>query len=123
MQPMKVAIHQPQCWPWLRYIHKVASCDVFVYLDTVQFTKNGLQNRNKIKNAAGASWLTLPVTHSFGQSIRDVKIADSLALQKQWKTLTLNYASTSGFLQWKDQLQALLSTETDSLSEFAISST
>ena len=46
---MKVAIHQPQYHPWINYYIKIAKADIFVFLDDVQFQKNGLQNRNKIK--------------------------------------------------------------------------
>ena len=46
---MKVAIHQPQYHPWINYYRKIARADIFVYLNDVQFQKNGLQNRNKIK--------------------------------------------------------------------------
>lgn len=120
---MKVSIHQPQCWPWPRYIHKIASCDIFVYLDTVQFSKNGFQNRNRIKTPTGASWLTVPVLQRLGQEIHEVKISDSAALQRQSRTLALNYARTVGFQRWAGDLQQLLESPTDSLCEFAISST
>ncbi|MBI3637246.1 MAG: WbqC family protein, partial [Candidatus Rokubacteria bacterium] len=46
---MKVAIHQPHYLPWLGYLAKWAAADVFIVLDTVQYEKNGWQNRNRIK--------------------------------------------------------------------------
>jgi len=55
------------------------SADIFVYLDTVQFSKNGLQNRNQIKTAQGPAWLSVPVRHQFGQEIRETLIADQKA--------------------------------------------
>src|SRR5207244_9328678 len=106
---VKVAIHQPQYFPWPPYVHKVMSVDIFVYLDTVQFSKNGLQNRNQIKTANGALWLTVPVRHELGSSIRKTMIADPKALAKHWKTLAINYARTPGLERWRDELQALLS--------------
>ena len=48
---MIVSIHQPQYMPWLPYFSKIASCDTFVFLDDVQFQKNGIQNRNQLKNS------------------------------------------------------------------------
>ena len=99
------------------------SADIFVYLDTVQFSKNGVQNRNQIKTAQGAQWLSLPVRHEFGQSILDARIADTKAKRKHWKTLAANYARTPGFEMWKEELEALLKEPTDSLCETAIAST
>jgi hypothetical protein len=91
---VKIAIHQPQYFPWPPYVHKVVSADIFVYLDTVQFTKNGVQNRNRIKTPTGAQWLTLPVRHQFGASIRETSIADPGATGKHWKTVVNNYSRT-----------------------------
>lgn len=120
---MKVAIHQPQYWPWPRYIHKVMSADVFVYLDTVQFSKNGLQNRNQIRTSQGALWLTIPVAQQLGQTIRETKIANTATVQKHWKTLAHDYSGTPGFPLWKDELDRILHCPTDSLCELAVAST
>ena len=120
---MKVAIHQPQYFPWPPYVHKVMSADIFVYLDTVQFSKNGLQNRNQIKTAQGPMWLTIPVRQQLGQSISETEIADHRAIEKHWKTLTASYGRTPGFERWREELQALLSTSAGSLADLAIAST
>jgi WbqC-like protein family len=71
---VKVAIHQPQYLPWLGYLAKWAAADLFVFLDTVQYEKNGWQNRNRIKTADGARWLTVPVRARLGTRIADVAI-------------------------------------------------
>ena len=120
---MKVAIHQPQYFPWPAYVHKVMSADIFVYLDTVQFSKNGLQNRNQIKTAQGPLWLTVPVKHQLGRSISETEIADHRATEKHWKTLVASYGRTAGFERWGDELQALLTTTPGSLADIAIAST
>ena len=99
------------------------SADIFVYLDTVQFSKNGVQNRNQIKTSQGAQWLTVAVKHELGQSIRDTPLADTNATVKHWKTLQANYARTPGFQRWKDELQELLHHEYRTLDEVAIAST
>ena len=120
---MRLAIHQPQYWPWPRYLHKALTADVFVYLDTVQFSKNGLQNRNQIKTAQGPLWLTLPVSQKLGQTIRETRLADARAPQKHFKTLAASYAKTPGFQCWKAELEPLLSPAGDSLCNLAIAST
>lgn len=104
-------------------MHKVLSADIFVYLDTVQFSKNGVQNRNQIKTAQGATWLTLPVKHEFGQSIRETKIAGAKASEKHWKTIIANYAHTAGFKRWRDELSSLFESASVSLVEVSIAST
>lgn len=104
-------------------MHKVMSADIFVYLDTVQFSKNGLQNRNQIKTANGPLWLTVPVKHQLGHSIAATEIADNRATEKHWKTLTASYSRTPGLELWRDELRALLTTPHHSLANVAIAST
>lgn len=58
---MIVSVHQPNFAPWLGFYDKMARCDVFVLLDTVQFVKRGYQNRALVKGADGPRWLTIPV--------------------------------------------------------------
>jgi hypothetical protein len=68
---------------WTGYFDKMDKADVFVFLDTVQFKKNEYQNRNLIKGPGGAQWLTVPVIHSFGQAIRDVRINNDVDWRKK----------------------------------------
>lgn len=99
------------------------SADIFVYLDTVQFSKNGLQNRNQIKAGSQALWLTLPVKHRLGQSIRETEIADKRAKHKHWKTVNSFYSKSSGFKEFEAELDTLFHADAGSLSETAIAST
>ena len=99
------------------------AADVFVYLDTVQFSKNGVQNRNQVKTDAGARWLTVPVKHHFGQRLNEIEVADPSCTAKHWKTLQANYSRTPGFLQWKAELEQLLNANYEFLVEAAIAST
>jgi hypothetical protein len=39
----------------------MASCDVFVYLDDVQYKRREFQNRNRVRTPSGWVWLTVPV--------------------------------------------------------------
>ncbi|HNR36419.1 MAG TPA: WbqC family protein [Candidatus Hydrogenedentes bacterium] len=75
---MRVSIHQPHYLPWLRYFDKIARSDVFIVLDTIQYNKNGWQNRNRIKTAHGPLLLTVPVFDRFGQSLDDVRIDNEI---------------------------------------------
>lgn len=120
---MKVAIHQPQYFPWPPYVHKVLSADIFVYLDSVQFSKNGVQNRNQIKTAQGPLWLTIPVRNHLGQLLKDTRVAEPGATRKHWKTIRTSYARTPGFARWQTELESLLDRDSDFLLAPAIDST
>ena len=69
---MIIAVHQPQYLPWLGYFDKMRRADVFCYLNDVQYKKNEWQNRNRIKNAQGWQWLTVPVLYKYPQMINEV---------------------------------------------------
>ena len=71
---MKVAIHQPQYLPWLGYLDKLDSADVFIILDTVQFKKHEWQNRNRIRTKEGWQWLTVPIIDRFPERIDRVEV-------------------------------------------------
>jgi hypothetical protein len=70
---MIVTIHQPEHMPWLGFFDKIASADLFVVLDTVQFRKNYFQNRNRIRTAGGSAWITVPVRKPLLVPIADVR--------------------------------------------------
>ncbi len=100
---MIVAVHQPHYLPWLRYVDKMARSDVFVLLDDAQYTKNGWQNRNRIKTATGWTYLTVPVTVAFGASINEVRIAATERwAQRHRNALVTNYARAPYFRRYWD---------------------
>lgn len=118
---MRVAIHQPQYFPWLPYFLKIEESDVFILLDSVDFQKNGLQNRNQIKTAQGARWLTVPVRQRLGQKIRDVSIDNTTDWRrKHWQTIQLCYRKASAFTAYEKDLEALYAREWDGLNELNI---
>lgn len=110
---MKIAaIHQPQYLPYLGFFHKLLHCDIFIALDNVQFQKNGLQNRNKIKSSQGWQWLTVPVIHRFGQLIKEVCISPQVPWQrKHWGALVASYSRAPYFDLYGPGLKDLLDRE------------
>jgi len=58
-----LVVLQPGYLPWLGFFDQMYCSDLFVYYDDVQFDKHGWRNRNRIKTAAGARWLSVPVRH------------------------------------------------------------
>jgi hypothetical protein len=57
----RVAIMQPTYLPYLGYFELIAQCDLFVFLDDVQFERRSWQSRNRIMTASGELMLTVPV--------------------------------------------------------------
>ena len=106
---MKVAIHQPQYLPWLGHFAKLAAADCWIFLDTVQYEKNGWQNRNRIKTPRGAQWLTVPVKARQGTLISDVEIDAGQPWQrKHVEAIRVNYARAPYFDRYFGELAELL---------------
>lgn len=89
---MRVAMHQSQYLPWAPYFRKIAAVDCFVLMDKVQFQKNGVQNRNRVRNRSEAFWLTIPVSGKLQDHILDKRIADATWTRRHWKSLQACYA-------------------------------
>jgi len=103
-----ITIHQPNYMPWSGFFHKWMLADVFVILDTVQFHKNEWQNRNQIKTAQGAQWITVPVTYRFPQTIQEVGIAPSNWAKKQIASIEQAYAKAPYFAQSWAPIKSIL---------------
>jgi len=116
----KVAIHQPNYLPWIGYFNKMACADVFIILDTAQFTKNSYQNRVKIKTQSGAQWLSQPVRLADGafKPTNEIRFADNAWKKKHIKTLQMNYARASYFSRNFPHLFDLFENPDDKLSSF-----
>ena len=77
---MIISIHQQAYIHWLDYFERIFMSDVHVILDHVQFEKNSMVNRNKVKTSNGWVWLTVPVASKgkFGESgINNIRISDN----------------------------------------------
>src|SRR5690606_33300555 len=105
---MRAAILQSCYIPWKGYFDIIASSDVFVVYDDVQYSKNHWHNRNIIKTKNGPHWLTIPVGKSGGsvQNIETVEIAQPFAL-KHWKTIVQSYARAPCFNAHAPQFEEL----------------
>ncbi len=121
---MIVSIHQPQYAPWLPYFMKIAESDLFIYLDTVDFQKNGLQNRNQIKTSQGPIWLTVPIYQSLGQKISTTRIDNKVNWRvKHLRTLEQSYGKAPYFEEYFDDLVRFYEREWVFLSEMNVTLT
>lgn len=99
----RVAIMQPTYLPWSGYFGLMQAVDVFVFLDSVQFARRSWQQRNQIKTARGAQWLTVPVTSKGKreQLISEVEVDGSSNFSATHrKTIEANYAKAACFLEF-----------------------
>jgi len=108
---MIVSIHQSQYLPWPAYFKKIAQSDIFVVMDDVQYQKNGVQNRNKVRNKSGDFWLTIPVSGSLDDMIKDKKIADKKWKKKHFQSLSQAYAKAPYWGDYSDFFHKLYQSE------------
>jgi len=96
-----VAGHQPHYCPWLGYVDKIASVDVFCQIDVIPFDPQLFQHRNRIRagNAAGEEWLVVPIVAKSGdQLIVDVEIDNRVPWREQhWERIESSYAHAPYF--------------------------
>jgi hypothetical protein len=103
--------------PWFPYFRKIALSDIFVVMDNVQYQKNGLQNRNKIRNYNGDFWLTIPVTGHLDDLIKYKKIAEPTWNKKHWKSLYSSYFKAPNWSTFSEELEAIFALEYETLFE------
>ena len=112
---MIVSINQPAYLPWPGYFDRIMKADTHVVLDHVQFEKNSLTNRNKIKTPQGWSWLTVPVKTKgkFKECpIKDIETNETMNwAHKHWQSILSNYKKAPFFSDYADFFEKLYSQE------------
>lgn len=86
-EAMIVAIHQPECMPWLGFFNKMKQANMYIVFDHVQFKRRYFENRNRICCSGEPAWLTVPVKSKkkFVQPIMVVAIDHSTAWQRKFR--------------------------------------
>lgn len=79
---MRVGVIQSCYIPWRGYFDFIASVDLFVIYDDVQYSKGSWRNRNRLKMCDGLRWITVPVDVGGKPSIDEVVIVDR---GKSWR--------------------------------------
>ena len=112
---MIVSINQPAYLPWPGYFDRIVKSDLFISLDHVQFEKNSLINRNKIKTPQGWVWLTVPVKTKgkFGnlsltslETNQDIKWSN-----KHFQAILSSYGKARFFGDYREYFQEIYSKE------------
>ena len=81
---MKAAIMQPYFFPYLGYFQLIASVDVFVVYDHIEYTKRGWINRNRLLRDGQAVTFSLPL-----QKASDHAAVDERALAADFRPAKL----------------------------------
>jgi len=112
--------HQPVYLPWLGLFHKIATADVFVSFNQVQYQPKDWNNRNKIKTSSGPLWLTVPVNRKgyLDKKIGDITINNNVPWgRKHWRSIEANYRKTPYFQRYADYFESIYAREWISLVE------
>ncbi len=111
---MKIAIMQPTYLPWLGYFELIDNCDLFIFLDDVQFVKKSWQQRNRIKTPTGELLLTVPVLTKgkLEQQIKDVSINNDLPWKnKHLGSIINNYPKAAFYGKYIGLIKEIYSRE------------
>jgi hypothetical protein len=71
---MKVGIMQPTFFPWVGFFELINATDRFVFLDSVELSKQSWQTRNVFKQSNGLGWQSIPVSGSSQSVISNSEI-------------------------------------------------
>ena len=111
MTGVTCAIMQPTYWPWLGYFDLIDQVDVFVFLDTVQLSRQSWMTRNRILTLQGVQWLSIPISHDHGlkaTTVGTAMVRDDLGWrQKHYRSIQQAYARApfgKSFEPWLDAI-------------------
>ncbi len=116
---MKVAVHQPNYIPWLGYFAKLASADIFIFLDDVQLPQGrSYVHRTRIHAPSDGAWLSAPIRREERQRIMDVRFADADWRRRHQATLFHTYRKAPFFDPVMHLVEEIYALGTDSLALF-----
>jgi hypothetical protein len=108
--------------PWRGYFDFIDAVDLFVFHDDLQYTKNDWRNRNRIKTATGARWLTVPVRHRRHDQLICHTMIDYASnwIAKMRNRLRENYGKAPFFQPFFDEFSTILTAKHDTISRLNI---
>ena len=122
MKKKVIGILQPVYMPWLGYFEQIAYVDEFIIFDDVQYTKKDWRNRNRIKTAHEAMWITVPVRKAPIESkINQIKIS----YERDWvkshlRSIVVNYSACKYFDTIYPDIERLLESRPEYLIELDV---
>lgn len=117
-----VAVMQPYVFPYLGYLGLLASADVFVFYDDVQYIPRGWINRNRLLVNGTAHTFTVPVVKaSQNQRIDAVGLHDFAAFRRRFlRQLECAYRRAPHFEATQAWVAQLLADEPAGVAELAM---
>jgi len=109
---MKVAIHQPQYFPYGGFFQKISLSDLYVIMDDAQYDKR-FTNRNRIISPNGPIWISVPINkkQKFSPNY-EVEINNGIEWRElHWKRLQLSYGKSRFFNLYKGYFEQLYKKE------------
>lgn len=106
---MRIAIHQPEHFPYMGFFEKMKSVDLFVILDDVQYVKGNWHNRNRFINTNG-DWEYFGVQvekEAYKKHICDVKIVQGVWKKKVLKKIKQNFSIDATEIYESDYLSTV----------------
>jgi hypothetical protein len=109
----RVGISQSNYIPWLGFFEFVSKCDTFVFLESVQYSKNNWRNRNLIRINEMPHWLTVPVRtgNSLSLKINEVNVVDHKWRDKHLASISHAYSSRDSKRNLSDFLTEVFGAE------------
>ena len=108
-----ICIVQPTFLPWSGLFALMNQCDTVVLLDSVQFSKQSWQQRNRIRTDKGLEFLSVPVKTAgrFGQKISEVEIASNNFISAMESKIMLHYRKAPFFQDYFPLIMDVLKTK------------
>jgi WbqC-like protein family len=121
---VRLAIHQPQFFPYPGFFHKLTMSDAFVIMDDVQYDKR-FTNRNKILAPQGPMWLTVPIDKADKFMPNSaVEVNNAMPWREEhWKKITHSYKNSSYFHLYREYLEGLYQREHELLFDLDLETT
>jgi hypothetical protein len=119
-----VVAHQPEFLPYIGFFQRLLKADLFIIADTVQYEKQNFQNRNRIKTARGAKWITASITkHPVETKFNQILLSNTI----DWKIEHLclikeNYKIAPFFHQVYPIIEEIYNYRCEKLIDFNINS-
>ena len=122
---MKLAIMQPYFFPYIGYFKLISQSENFVYLDDVNYIKQGWVHRNRILVNKQPLWVSLSLSNaSQNRKINEIQIFFEDKIQEKiLKTILMNYKKAPFFEETYSLIERLINYEDKNLANFLVHST